>query len=113
MREGIGKFCEMAHRALGDRCKVIDYSDLDKEAIYTVADFFNISLPPPTASTFRQAFLEYSKDPQGRGTFESESETKRRQATDVVRCAARQWAEPQYDALRHSEWVLTSTQRNA
>jgi hypothetical protein len=101
---GLGRFCESVHGMLGDRCRVIDYEHLDVWSLYSIAEFFNIAVPPCSARLIQEGLSVYAKDPERRRPFEDDRERKQRAATDAVRQAAARWAVGPYRALRAVEW---------
>jgi hypothetical protein len=88
-----------ALEAVGEGCKVIDYEDLNRKRIRSVADFFGLELTKSKAELDR-VLLTYAKDPAGRIAFQSDRTRKRRQATSAVHEAAQRWVMPVYSELR-------------
>jgi hypothetical protein len=100
---GIGQFCELARRAVDERCRVIDYSNINVRSIYQIAELFRLTIPSPVSTVLTRVFNTYAKDPGETRPFISDSNRKQSEATDTIRCAAHKWADPHYRALRALE----------
>ena len=97
---GVGRFCDAARRQIDEKCRVIDYSHLDRSSISKIADFFSISLPLDSEE-FRQAMEVYAKDRNQTRLHQDDRARKQREASDLVKQAAQRWAQEPYDRLKH------------
>jgi hypothetical protein len=95
----LGRHLEAALNAVDDRCKIIDYEDLNRERMGEIAAFFGLELAQHQEDPER-LFRTYSKDPAHAMPFRDDRARKQHSATPVVRAAAQQWAMPSYVELR-------------
>ena len=95
---GIAQFLQAALEAVDDRCKVVDYEDLNPAGMRDIAAFLGLDLPE-TPAAIDDIFTVYSKDPTRRHRFESDRPRKQKQITPAIRGAARQCL-PLYTELR-------------
>jgi hypothetical protein len=98
---GVGRFCDAARRQIDEKCRVIDYSDLNRSNISKISKFFNISLPIDSEE-FTQVFETYAKDPKRMRPHQDDRAGKQREASDLVKQAARRWAQEPYGKLKQS-----------
>ena len=92
----LGRHLEAALDAVDDRCRVIDYEDLNHRRIRDIAAFFGLEL----SGDHRKLFQTYSKDPAGSMPFCDDRTQKRRLASQIARSMAQQWAMRPYIDLR-------------
>lgn len=92
-----GRLCEAASAQLDNKCRVIDYSMLDKQSLLGVANFFGIDIVGvPVEGVLRKN----AKDLTNSKIFEADTERKQRAATSLARDCARRWANEPYHDLR-------------
>ena len=96
----LGRFCGAAFEAIDSSCRVLDYTSLNVNTIYQIAEFFGLQLPPRTSPVITEALETYSKDPVGSCRFVADGQEKQRDATAAIRDAAHTFAEEPYTALR-------------
>lgn len=102
------EFCSRALAAMlaapqavmGERCRVIDYSQIDEARAHAVAGFMGLPMGDLDAACLKRVFANYSKDPSGRCLFRADSEAKRTAASGQILDAAERWAGPEYARLR-------------
>jgi hypothetical protein len=97
----LGRHLEAAREAVDDRCKVIDYEDLNPKKMREIAAFFGLELPPESAE-LGKVFEVYSKDPEKALVYRDDRAQKRRALSREARDAAQRWAMPHYIELRAS-----------
>ncbi len=95
----LGRHMAAAIESIDDRCKVIDYEDLNPKRIREIAAFFGLELPAAEGS-LDGVFRTYSKDPANVLPFRDDRAAKRRLASRAAGAAAHRWAMPAYIELR-------------
>ncbi|HWB95426.1 MAG TPA: hypothetical protein VG672_01955 [Bryobacteraceae bacterium] len=95
----LGRHLTAALEAVDDRCKVIDYENLNRTRISEIARFFGVELSA-ASEELNQVFTIYSKDPTRTLAFRNDRALKQRMASPAVTAAARQFAMPAYIELR-------------
>jgi hypothetical protein len=95
----VGRYCEAALYTLDDKCRVLDYENINNRRVEQVADFFHLDLPVDSEE-FRQVMGTYSKDPAQARTFQPEEDRKQKETRELIRVAAEKWADPHYDSLK-------------
>lgn len=95
----VGGLCASALEAIGGRCMVVDYLDLNPEKMREIARFFSIELPDD-GSSVDQVFGSYAKDPGKTIQFIDDRERKQKLASVLARSAANQWAMDTYSDLK-------------
>jgi hypothetical protein len=95
----LGRHLEAALASLDDRCRVIDYEELNPKRIRSIAAFFGLELPE-ALDLRHDLFRVYSKDPSRALPFLDDRPLKRRLASAGVGAAAERWARPAYLELR-------------
>jgi hypothetical protein len=98
----IGRYCAEALPALDDACRVVDYEDLNAEAVVGIAKFFGLRFSPEGLADLDEIFRVDAKRP--RQAFESDRERKHAEATESVRKAADQWVGASYGELRQRSY---------
>ena len=83
----LGRHLDAALDAVDDRCRVIDYEDLNPRRVRDIADFFGLEL----SGDFSKLFRSYSKDPAGSMPFCDDRAQKRRLASPTAWSMAQQW----------------------
>jgi hypothetical protein len=107
---GIGRFCESASRVIGDKCHIIDYSDMNITNIYKIADFFGLGMPAPYSPAVKHVIDTWAKDPEGARAFEDDHNRKQSEATESIREAAQRWAQESYELLKSMDrWYSLKT----
>ena len=102
------EFCSRALAAMlaaplavmGERCRVIDYTQIDEARAHAVAGFIGLRVGGLDRACLKRVFANYSKDQSGRSTFKADSGAKRAAASRLVLDAAERWAGPEYARLR-------------
>jgi hypothetical protein len=95
----MGQLLGSALEAVDEKCKVIDYEDLNRQRICEIASFFGLALPEG-GKELDHILSYHAKDPERRRPFQSDSARKRRLASGALHQAAQRWAMPAYAALR-------------
>lgn len=103
MRPAIQKWhmadeCEAAIRQLDDKCRIIDYANLNRQTLVSAAHFFDIDVRSVRVEDVLQMHATESKKPK---LFEADCEQKQRAATPLVKECARRWAEGPYVDLKN------------
>jgi hypothetical protein len=95
----LGRHLAAALEATDERCKVVDYEDLNRARMREIASFFGLELPLEPEN-LAKTFGVYSKDPTGTLGFQNDRALKRCLASRPAVAAAREWAMPAYIELR-------------
>jgi len=95
---GLAQFLQAALDAVDERCKVVDYEDLNPARMREIASFLRIELPESPAA-IEDIFTVYSKDPTRSRQFQSDRPRKQKEITPAIREAARRCL-PLYTELR-------------
>jgi hypothetical protein len=95
----IAEMCQAALDYGGNRCKFINYSDIDAEAIALIAGYFGIDYSSVPARAIQRTFDTYSKDPAQRRLYHSDSAHKQSLCTPRIAKAALSHAFPAFAAL--------------
>lgn len=99
----LNSFCASALAAIreagDDKCRVLDYVDLNPDRMREIADFFGIQLPAG-GSAVDQVFNSYAKDPEKKIRYRDDRELKQKLATVLVRSAANQFVMDSYAELK-------------
>lgn len=96
----VGAQCKAALSAVGMGCRVVDYGDLNSDAIIAIADWFSLDIASKRDMVVATS-LRYSKDGR-RGPFVSDSVEKRERASSEIVNVTEKWARQPYKALRGS-----------
>jgi hypothetical protein len=97
----LAKLCEIALRAHGDgRCRLVNYHELPEAAWTTLPEYFGIDLSPADIEQMQETAGYSAKDPAT--PFRSDTERKRRTASDRIRGLAAQDLDPLYARLNQA-----------
>jgi hypothetical protein len=94
----IGSFFCTAHTLANDNSMLLNYKQLSLSVLYDVLRFFGVSPTAAQMEAITSRSRLYSKNEEGR-PFVSDAETKRQNASKLVRDAAEQWANKPYSLL--------------
>jgi hypothetical protein len=103
---GLGAFCHCASEIAHTGCRVIDYSNLDAEAIRDLGEYLGVKLPPTHDQRFQDIMRRYSKDVSRRRIFSDDTRLKHEIASSELRQAAERWAFPAYVRLRDASGAI-------
>jgi ribosomal protein L16 Arg81 hydroxylase len=96
----LGEYFKIAHEQVDGMCRILDYEDLNPEAIRQIAKFFEMSGSAEIdLEAVSEVFSIYSKDPEGLTLFKPDSEWKRASASDSLRHEVECLAMPYYSQL--------------
>jgi hypothetical protein len=93
----VGRMCEVASAQFDNKCCVIDYSTLDSQSFFRVANLFGIDIG---GVHIDEILRRDAKDPTQSKIFQADTERKQRDATSLARDCARKWADEPYHRLR-------------
>jgi ribosomal protein L16 Arg81 hydroxylase len=99
----LGTFMISAESIVDDKCRVVDYSRIDIQMIRSIASHFDIQTTEADGERIARSFEVYSKDSTGTQEFVSDSETKKKRASEAMIASVAQWAQEPYDRLRQGE----------
>jgi len=94
----IGSFFFTAHTLANDNSMLLNYNQLSLSVISNVLRFFGVEPTAPEIDAVDNRRRVYSKNPEDR-PFVSDAETKRQNASELVRDVAERWANGPYSLL--------------
>lgn len=92
----IGRYCEEGLLLADSGAQVLDYSQLNADAVKRIAEAFRIPADP---QAWEGVFRVHAKDPSAKREYTSDIRAKQSAATDAVRNAAETWVERAYSEL--------------
>jgi len=93
----IGRICECARLAVDEPGMLVNYAALPGAVSGAIAEHFGLTLSQDDLDQMHLASLHNAKRPRQR--FEADGQSKRLEASQAVREAARRWITPHYDEL--------------
>jgi hypothetical protein len=94
----IGSFFSTAHTLANDNSMLLNYNQLSLSVICNVVRFFGVSPTTAEIDAIASRSRLYSKNAEDR-PFVSDADTKRQNASELVRDAAERWANKPYSLL--------------
>lgn len=95
----LGLFCQAGAQIRDEHIRVVEYTSLDTERIYKIAEFFNVKINKDHEGTIRTILEYYSKEVNSRPYLDDRAD-KQRMATQIVRISAQKWANSNYNLLK-------------
>jgi hypothetical protein len=96
----IGLFCHIAAEHLDETGRVIDYSELNADAMANFARRCGVPLTPSEEAAIARSMLIYSKDESGSQVFEPDDRALQTATTPLIRQLAERHTIPAYERLR-------------
>ncbi len=95
----LGQFCWTAKNLRTERDQLLDYRDLNLEAVISALGRLNIDPNPEEKAHMAEQFNVHAKHWHQPGKFENDSGAKQNRATPDQQEAAAKWARPAYERL--------------
>ncbi len=93
--EGLADYCRTALRHAGPRSMMVNYRSLDRQGLPAILEFLGLEVTADQLERMLAMRAVYSKDPERRKPFTSDSESKQQAASPQLHALAERWlAEP-------------------
>src|SRR5215470_14387426 len=105
----IGSLYSTAYNLANGNSMLLNYNQLSVPVIASVLNFFKIDLSSEELEAIARTGEVYSKEVSGTRAFVADTETKLRQASDLIRELSERWAEKPYRNLEnHTNHAILS-----